>query len=40
MAVVKQYVAGKSVAFQEKYFWRNSVTAYRWVRRAPDQPQA
>ena len=40
MAVVKQYVAGKSAAFREKYLWRNSVTAYRWVRRAPDQPQA
>jgi predicted TIM-barrel fold metal-dependent hydrolase len=39
IAVVKQYVAGKSAAFREKYFWRNSIPAYRWVRRAPDQPQ-
>ena len=39
IAVVKQYVAGRPAAFREKYFWRNSITAYRWLRRAPDQPR-
>ena len=39
VAVIKQYVAAKPAAFQEKYFWRNSIPAYRWIRRAPDQPQ-
>ena len=30
----------KSPAAQEKFFWKNSLHAYRWVKRASDQPQA
>ena len=38
LSVVQRYVAEKSRAVQEKYFWRNSVQAYRWKKRADDQP--
>jgi hypothetical protein len=23
----------------EKYFWKNSIAAYKWVKRDPKQPQ-
>lgn len=39
VAIVKAYFATKSRAAQEKYFWRNSARAYKWVRRSPSQPQ-
>lgn len=39
VGIVKAYFATKPRAAQEKYFWRNSVKAYKWVRRAPSQPQ-
>lgn len=35
---VQGYFASKSRAQQEKFFWRNSVAAYKWVKRAPNQP--
>ena len=38
LGIVRRYVGEKSRAMQEKYFWRNSVKAYRWKRRASDQP--
>jgi hypothetical protein len=31
-------VGEKSRTVQEKYFWRNSVKAYRWKKRAANQP--
>jgi len=36
--VVREYVSGKSFAAREKFFWRNSLKAYHWVKRAADQP--
>lgn len=36
--IVHDYVASKPRAAQEKYFWRNSRAAYRWVKRDPSQP--
>jgi len=39
LGIVQKYFAEKSRAVQEKYFWRNSVKAYRWKKRAADQPQ-
>lgn len=38
VALVREYFSGKSRAAAEKYFWKNSVAAYKWIRRAPDQP--
>jgi L-fuconolactonase len=36
-ALLKSYFAGKSRAQQEKFFWRNSVRAYRWIARSSAQ---
>lgn len=36
--VVREYFAGKGRAAAEKYFWKNSVAAYRWVKRNASQP--
>ena len=38
VALVREYFAQRSREAAEKYFWKNSVAAYKWVRRAPDQP--
>jgi predicted TIM-barrel fold metal-dependent hydrolase len=38
--IVRDYFLGKGQAVAEKYFWKNSVAAYKWVRRDPSQPQA
>ena len=40
LGVVREYFIGKRRAAVEKYFWKNSVAAYRWIRRDPSQPQA
>src|SRR5262245_53565081 len=34
-AIAKEYFAAKPRAIAEKYFWRNSVTAYKWIKRDP-----
>lgn len=39
MAIVRGYISTKSTAAQEKYYWKNSIAAYRWRRRSPDQPR-
>jgi L-fuconolactonase len=39
ITIVRDYVQPKGRDAQEKFFWRNSVAAYRWRRRAADQPQ-
>jgi predicted TIM-barrel fold metal-dependent hydrolase len=36
--VVRQYFRGKGRAAEEKYFWKNSLAAYRWVKREAGQP--
>jgi hypothetical protein len=38
--VVQEYFTAKGRAVAEKYFWKNSVAVYRWIRRDPAQPQA
>lgn len=38
VALVREYFATKSRAAAEKYFWENSVAAYRWARREAGQP--
>ncbi len=38
LGIVRGYIARKSPAAREKYFWKNSVAAYKWVRRGPNQP--
>jgi len=38
LAIVREYFKGKGREAEEKYFWKNSVTAYKWVKRAGNQP--
>ncbi len=38
VALVREYFSTKSRAAAEKYFWKNSVAAYKWVKRASNQP--
>jgi predicted TIM-barrel fold metal-dependent hydrolase len=37
VAVARAYMATKTPAQQTKYFWKNSLAAYKWVRRSPAQ---
>lgn len=38
VALVKQYFASKPRSVAEKYFWRNSLRCYKWIKRAANQP--
>jgi L-fuconolactonase len=38
VALVREYYSTKSRAAAEKFFWRNSITAYRWAKRDASQP--
>jgi L-fuconolactonase len=38
ISIVRNYVEGKGRRASEKFFWKNSVAAYRWQRRQADQP--
>ena len=40
MSIVRSYMARKSPAAREKYFWRNSIAAYKWKPRQGGQPTA
>lgn len=37
--IVRDYFMARGRSAAEKYFWKNSVKAYQWVKRAPDQPR-
>jgi L-fuconolactonase len=37
-ALVRGYMAKKSAAAHEKFYWKNSIAAYKWKRRRQDQP--
>jgi predicted TIM-barrel fold metal-dependent hydrolase len=39
MSLVRPYFMAKGRAVAEKYFWKNSVAAYRWVKRETAQPR-
>ncbi len=38
LRVVREYMRGKDTGAAEKFFWKNSISAYRWVKRSADQP--
>jgi L-fuconolactonase len=38
VSLVKEYFAGKPRAVAEKYFWKNSVQCYKWIKRTSHQP--
>jgi len=37
-AMAKAYFAGRTETARAKYFWKNSVAAYKWIHRDPSQP--
>jgi predicted TIM-barrel fold metal-dependent hydrolase len=37
-SIIRGYMARKTYAQREKYFWKNSLAAYRWMKRKSDQP--
>jgi predicted TIM-barrel fold metal-dependent hydrolase len=39
LKIVQEYFTGKGKAVAEKFFWKNSIAAYRWVKRQPSQPE-
>jgi len=40
LKIVRAYFATKGDAASQKYFWKNSLAAYKWVHRTPEQPKA
>jgi L-fuconolactonase len=38
LQIVEAYFLGKGTAAAERYFWRNSIAAYHWVKRDVHQP--
>jgi L-fucono-1,5-lactonase len=38
LRIVREYFSGKGRAVEEKFFWKNSFQAYRWVKRNATQP--
>jgi predicted TIM-barrel fold metal-dependent hydrolase len=38
VSLVKQYFASKPRTVAEKYFWKNSLRCYKWVKRNAAQP--
>jgi L-fuconolactonase len=38
LRLVREYFTGKGPSVAEKYFWKNSVAAYHWVKRDHSQP--
>jgi L-fucono-1,5-lactonase len=39
LKIVREYFTGKGPEIAEKFFWKNSIRAYRWVKREAEQPQ-
>jgi L-fuconolactonase len=37
--IVREYFTAKGPAAADKYFWKNSVAAYRWKKRDKSQPE-
>jgi predicted TIM-barrel fold metal-dependent hydrolase len=40
LRLVQEYFATKGPVAAEKYFWKNSVKAYRWIKRNASQPNS
>jgi L-fuconolactonase len=37
--IFRSYCSAKGPGVAEKFFWKNSIRAFRWIRRDPSQPQ-
>jgi predicted TIM-barrel fold metal-dependent hydrolase len=40
LRIVQDYFSTKGPVAAEKYYWKNSVKAYRWIKRDASQPGA
>src|ERR1700735_436791 len=38
VGIMQEFFASQSALAAQKYFWMNSVRAYKWVKRAANQP--
>lgn len=38
LTLVQEYMSHKTVTAREKFYWKNSIAAYRWHKRSPAQP--
>jgi len=38
VSLVQDYFMDKGCPAAEKYFWKNSIAAYKWIKRDPGQP--
>jgi len=38
LKIVQEYFHAKGLAAAEKYFWKNSIAAYHWIKRNANQP--
>jgi predicted TIM-barrel fold metal-dependent hydrolase len=38
VGLVRQYFAARPRSMADKYFWKNSVHCYKWIKRMPEQP--
>jgi len=38
LSIVRTYISTKNASAAEKYYWKNSLAAYSWRKRRPDQP--
>jgi len=38
-ALARDYVAAKGAPVAEKFYWKNSIRAYNWIKRAANQPE-
>lgn len=39
LSIVREYFSSKGRTVEEKFFWKNSVPAYHWVKRDKSQPE-
>lgn len=39
LSILQNYFAAKGPQAPEKFFWKNSIRAFKWIRRDPKQPQ-
>lgn len=38
LSIVRGYMSGKTAMVRQKFFWKNSIAAYKWRPRKPGQP--
>ena len=38
LAIVREFFQAKGRTASEKYFWKNSIAAYKWIKRNANQP--